>query len=87
MRLGRQPVHHRRVGQSAFEPAAHQRLDVLRLQSPGAQAAVAEFVERVRHPRQRVAAVPPGGVRAVVAGAPLELQKIPVQVAHRPPIP
>ena len=47
----------------------------------------AEFVQGVRGPRQRVGAVTARGVRAVVAGPPLELEQIPVQGAHRAPTP
>ena len=83
----RHAVHHGGVGQAAVEPAAHQRVDVLDPQAPGAQAAVARLVQRVGHPRQRVGPVAPRGVRAAAAGAPLQLEQIPVQVAHARPIP
>ena len=80
----RHPVLHRADGQPPPLPLGHQRLDVLALQAPGAQAAVAPLVQRVRHLRERVGPVAPGAVRAV-ALALLQLQQVPVQLAHGAP--
>lgn len=52
-----------------------------------AKGEVARLVQRVRHLRQRVGTVAPRGLRAVVAGPPLQQEQIPVQLAHGRPIP
>ena len=82
----RHAVHHGGVGKAAFLPVAHQGLDVPRLQPLGAQAAEAEFVQRLRHLRKRVGAVAARGVGADVALPPLKPEQVPVQVPHGHPI-
>ena len=79
-------VSHRGRRQPPFGPMAHECLDVLALEPLGPQSAVAEFVQRVRHLRERVGAIPARGVPAV-AGAPLQQEEVPVQVPHGRPMP
>ena len=73
---------HGRVGKTPAEPLSHQRLDVPALEVPGAKAPVAFLVERIRHLRERVGALAARAVRAVAASL-LQLEEIPVQLAHR----